>query len=52
MAQNNRLLRPGVETTGGITAPPPPAVTYYILQENLDRLLTEDGNLLRKEQSD
>jgi hypothetical protein len=52
MAQNNRLLRPGASTTGGIIAPPPAAVTYYILQENLNRLLTEGGDLLRKEQSD
>jgi hypothetical protein len=52
MAQNNRLLRPTKKSGGGgPVGPPPPAVTYRILQEDNFKILTESGNILRKEQN-
>jgi hypothetical protein len=51
MPQDQRLLRPIKKTDGGgPIGPPPPAVTYRILQEDGFKILTESGNPLRKEQ--
>jgi hypothetical protein len=51
MAQSPRLLRPVAVTSGGTVNPPPPAVTYRILQEDSFKILTESGFPLRKEQN-
>jgi hypothetical protein len=49
MSQDNRLLRPVLEDEGGTVGPPPPPVTYRILQEDSAFILTESGSPLRKE---
>jgi len=51
MPQSPRLLRPVARKRSGTVTPPPPAVTYRILQESVFRILTESGSPLRKEQT-
>jgi hypothetical protein len=48
MGMSQQRLAP-LDEDDGLTPPPPP--TYRILAENIDFLMTESGDHLRKEQS-